>query len=471
MSVALSVLLSGFCSAGPNEGGVLMLHASPEPAMSLHAPNCYVHGVTTCPDLNVTVEGYDVHDAWVLAIFPTDSAPRVTGVTLSWSYPPAILVTSIDGCGEREFPYEGWPASGTGTTIGWNTAQTSRILEVIGLQAYCYSGEAGQIALAEYHPYPPQFVDDSIPGVVDTAADVGKLGFNTPGYRVCPDDLGNGACCMPDGTSCELLPREECERIGGIHLGTEFDCDPNLCAGVVGCGSPTPLYTPEGGPVRENAAVLGPRPGGITHLDARTASPCGSPLQHHDDSFEYGYAWQYGGVRNPYYGAFAECYVAPSDAALCNVVLWLTQTGWTGPLVDAYAWSDDGGCPGGVICARQGVNPGAPAFWPAVSKHDIAMDECCVSGPFWVGFWGDWPNAGSPYFIGADLDGPGGCPKTCIAPGQGFPSGWQHVSVAFGPTRAIGIGAELAMCQVTATRPTTWGRIKTLYYEARPGNE
>ena len=76
---------------------------------------------------------------------------------------------------------------------------------------------------------------------------------------------------------------------------------------------------------------------------------------------------------------------------------------------------------------------------------------------------GDAPcGTGPGWWVGADLDGPGGFPYTNIAPGIGFPTGWQDVSVLWGPTQALGIGAEVLPCDPVPTVGTTWGRIKAL---------
>lgn len=191
---------------------------------------------------------------------------------------------------------------------------------------------------------------------------------------------------------------------------------------------------------------------------------CGTLNFNADGTYENGYAWRYHGVVAPYYGAFAECYSAPEPVTVCSVVLDLTQIGsYAGQPSDIYVWDDAGGNPGNVLCVRLNFLPGAPAFWPSISRHTATLDGCCATGNFWVGYWGNWPNAGTAYFIGADLDGFGGCPRTNIAPDIGFPTGWQNVSVAWGPTQALGIGAETYPCGGTATQSSTWGAIKNLY--------
>jgi len=48
-----------------------------------------------------------------------------------------------------------------------------------------------------------------------------------------------------------------------------------------------------------------------------------------------------------------------------------------------------------------------------------------------------------------------------IPPGAGYPTGWQSVDLVWGPTAALGIGAEVDL--PTPAEPTTWGSIKALY--------
>ncbi len=64
--------------------------------------------------------------------------------------------------------------------------------------------------------------------------------------------------------------------------------------------------------------------------------------------------------------------------------------------------------------------------------------------------------------MAADLNGPGGCPFTCIAPGIGYPTGWQDVDTVFGPTRAVGIGTWVRE-PPTPVQEKSWGAVKALY--------
>ena len=181
-----------------------------------------------------------------------------------------------------------------------------------------------------------------------------------------------------------------------------------------------------------------------------------------DASYENGYAWAYDGVVPPDYGAFAEKYFTP-NFVVCSIVLDLTTVGDNPDTADLYVWEDQNGAPGAVLATMTGYSPGAIAFWPSVSRHVASIDLHCESVPVtWIGYWGNWPGRDPAWFVGADLDGFGGFPFANIAPGIGYPTGWNNVSVVWGPTQALGIGAEFDVCE-TPTRTMTWGAIKGLF--------
>jgi hypothetical protein len=216
--------------------------------------------------------------------------------------------------------------------------------------------------------------------------------------------------------------------------------------------------------VSANAADVASTGAGVGVLNDTFDGACGALAMNSDGGYENGYAWQFGGTVAPYYGAFAECYATPNLKA-CSVVLDLTQIGYdVGQTLDAYAWADAGGAPGAVINVAVGADPGAIAFWPSLSRHVINLpdDSDCVDAT-WTGYWGNWPGAQSGWFIGADTNGFGGCPYSNIAPGIGYPTGWNNVSVVWGPTQALGIGGEFVSCEPSPTVEATWGQIKNLY--------
>lgn len=214
----------------------------------------------------------------------------------------------------------------------------------------------------------------------------------------------------------------------------------------------------------EVAGETGP---GIGFLIGNTeGTDCGSLVFHTDSSYENGYAWRYGGVQPPDYGAFAECIDGP--AKLCSVVADLTRINDLGLRpVDVFVYGDDGGIPGAVLASYPGNDPGPIGFWPSVTRHVFPVTVEClgVDAPIYVAVYDSEASFGiSSYFVGADLDGPGGgCTLTKIAPGIGYPTGWQNVSIVWGPTQALGLGAEIVPCDPVPVLETSWGRIKTLY--------
>jgi hypothetical protein len=223
------------------------------------------------------------------------------------------------------------------------------------------------------------------------------------------------------------------------------------------------------------AYALGP--GQSTLVAPERDSDCGWLKLNSDQSYEQAYAWMYAGNVPPYYGAFAECF-QQQDREVCALVLDLTTiSGHTSVPLDAYVWEDDGGVPGAVLCLTPNVDPGPIGVWPDVSRHVIELQTPCYpEGTWWMGEWGHW-NASPHWWVAADLGDPGpedGCPYTNIAPGAGFPSGWQHVDVVFaqyfGHTKAMGIGM-LARTMLPTGVPVaggrgelaSWGKVKALY--------
>ena len=186
-------------------------------------------------------------------------------------------------------------------------------------------------------------------------------------------------------------------------------------------------------------------------------------LMHADGSYESFCAWEYGGNAAPDWGAFAERY--EGAARVDAVIVDLTDFGFSDmQSIDAYVWADDGAVPGEVLRVLPGIETYTSGLWPHFGRNVFELPEpVCVGTRWWVGYWGDYGSM-APFFVGADLDGPGGgSSATKIAPGQGYPTGWQDVSVRWGPTAALGIGAEVDSCPPTPVENGTWGAIKALY--------
>lgn len=213
----------------------------------------------------------------------------------------------------------------------------------------------------------------------------------------------------------------------------------------------------ENAPAAEPWVSLPPADGIVVD---RGTGRCGELVLNSGGDYETALGWQYGGVAPPYFGAFAECYSGYVE--VCAVILdFTTSTGVVTASFDAYVWEDEAGIPGAILCMRIGVDPGEIAVYPGVSRLSVEMPSgCCTSERWWVGYWPDWPGAGAQWFVAADAEFFTGCPYNNIAPGIGYPTGWQNVSVAFGPHGSLGIGAEVRSCSPTSITNSTWGSVK-----------
>lgn len=183
-----------------------------------------------------------------------------------------------------------------------------------------------------------------------------------------------------------------------------------------------------------------------------------------DRVYENAISWQFEGVLAPDLGALAQVY--PARRILCGVVLDLTQNGGQATQrMDLYIWDNDSGRPGAVRALVTAANPGPVATWPIIGRHVLALPEptCAEVDSVWVGYWPSWIAEPAGWFVGADLDGPPTRSVTKIAPGLGFPSGWQNTSTAWGPVSTLGIGLSFAPCVPDPVISSTWGSIKSLF--------
>jgi hypothetical protein len=198
------------------------------------------------------------------------------------------------------------------------------------------------------------------------------------------------------------------------------------------------------------------------------ACASGVLIHNHDGSFENGYAWRYGGQTAPYYGAFGEGYDVGAGTVSC-AAFWLSDLipdFWENPAADCYIWEGGTESPPdavlGIVTA-DAFNP--MGVWPSITQFDVEMNMS-VAGPFTIGYWGHWPSSGAEWCCAADENGPGGHPWTCIAPGIGYPSGWQDPAVVWPDARSMGIGVYFE--QATPVESETWGAVKALFREGRP---
>jgi hypothetical protein len=203
-----------------------------------------------------------------------------------------------------------------------------------------------------------------------------------------------------------------------------------------------------------NAVAAGPGQGIVIQDPAPDTICPGSTLKDNTDgSYENGYAWAYQGEVAPYYGAWAEGFTPDLESGtVCGMKFALTQVGaQDGLLMDVYVWDDSGSNPNNVLSVTTGFNPGTIGTWPNITQHDCDIDDVIVpnGGSYFVGWWGTWPGARNGWYVASDENGfGGGLPRTDIAPGIGFPSGWQHPNVVstFAGCMDLGIGVYELPC-------------------------
>jgi hypothetical protein len=219
-----------------------------------------------------------------------------------------------------------------------------------------------------------------------------------------------------------------------------------------------------------NTVVTGPgQTTVINNPNPDTICPGSLFMTNDDGSYENGYAWAYAGVVAPYYGAWAEGFTASgANKAVCGMKFGLTQVGaQDGWLMDVYVWDALNSAPNNVLCMTAGVNPGTIGMWPAITQHDVALPQiCCVPAEFFVGWWPTWVGTGNGWYVAADENGfGGGIPRTNIAPGIGYPTGWNNPNVvsSFAGCMDLGIGAYEVSCEPVPADNSTWGAIKALY--------
>jgi hypothetical protein len=185
-------------------------------------------------------------------------------------------------------------------------------------------------------------------------------------------------------------------------------------------------------------------------------------VYNHDSSFEYAYCWDTDGCIPPYYGAFAEAFDVGAAVVECGLY-WLTEIGYMPTaIVDVYIWQGGiTGPPGDVLFMEPDVNLGGMGAWPQYTLCEAPIG-CCVDGEFSVGLWADFSLEYCLWYVCSDESGDEGHPWTHIAPGIGYPTGWQHPNVVFPNCVSMGIGATVIE-DPSPVGSRTWGAIKALF--------
>ncbi len=221
--------------AGPNAGGTLILHSNPALVYCSDTPSyCGQSGLTSCDAAINHKDGADTALLFALAAFSSSASPRLSGITFGITYPDGLSLVAYGACGDFELATAGWPSSGEGTAVTWNSARTTQLVDVYWFAGYnYYSPTPSVLALTPHPTQGAMFADDSIPSILDPIAALGSFGFDTPGSTPCPGAAVPGACCFADG-SCTVLNETECGDAQGTFQGPGTNCDPNPCAQPLG---------------------------------------------------------------------------------------------------------------------------------------------------------------------------------------------------------------------------------------------
>ncbi len=222
--------------AGPNSGGVLILHAPPGLQFTYGQDWSGYSNLNNCQDAITQVSG---NGQWtlfyVLAIFPDYAMPRLQAVDFGIQYDsPQIEPKAWGMCTGTygfENPSTGWPASGTGDQVVWPAGSPARraINEVYWFASYIYEGNVFKLT-TNYQWNEAKFVDDSLPPQLDDVEDFGSLGFGRRGSNPCGSDDPTGGCCTSNG-QCIIQTRTACGEMGAgyTYLGDDTTCFPNNC--------------------------------------------------------------------------------------------------------------------------------------------------------------------------------------------------------------------------------------------------
>jgi hypothetical protein len=237
--VLLLLLVANSASAGPNAGGVLLVHWNPQIAYTGDA--VFFDGglsecnacITQAPPCSAIPAPDDQRRIWfAYAAFPPGSMPVMfavafgidfhrfsgsEGVVVNWAQREETAV---------ELASPGWPAiPGTGTMLLFDAPKHGLVEQVYEFAGYA---TAGQVFSIVNHPdMPAEFADNTIPPHVEVAVALGSLGFGVEGSLSCPGPA-QGACCLTQ-EDCEIMSPADCRHQAGNYLGNGTVCAPALC--------------------------------------------------------------------------------------------------------------------------------------------------------------------------------------------------------------------------------------------------
>jgi hypothetical protein len=260
-------LLASIALAGPNAGGVLVLHATTleyttdvatyeglsEVACGQDGPE--YPGVQHCPPYD-PVGGADPclpeaanptstmppevpHVWYIMAAFPPESCPRLKGLAFRIGYDPTKVTVIANGVADSQvsyalpFPsdvdYSAFPSNRSGMMMAYHEARTSLLQEIWWFAGYSYDGATNATFAVEEMEGEgnDRFVDDSFPRDTDGIAGFGILGLGEATGSNPTWESALGACCGPN-SACSLTLQAACPA-PGFWQGIGTICSPNPC--------------------------------------------------------------------------------------------------------------------------------------------------------------------------------------------------------------------------------------------------
>ncbi|MEZ4647977.1 MAG: hypothetical protein R3E97_04180 [Candidatus Eisenbacteria bacterium] len=217
--------------AGPNAGGVLLVHTGPFDFSVGETPSGRSN-LERCLDGDTNAPSASTVAFWIHAAFPADGSPRLASVSFGIDYPASTVVLVDHGAsGDSSFDAPNWPAPGTGTTVHFDVPRQDILPEVYWFAGYDYYSQDPSFDLVPHPGGAPGFEDDSIPPAEDMVTAYGRLGFGSnPGFLPCPAGPPVGACCLSHG-ECVILTEAQCGDVAGTFHG-DIDCSPTPCLGA-----------------------------------------------------------------------------------------------------------------------------------------------------------------------------------------------------------------------------------------------
>jgi len=226
--------------AGVNAGGVLVAH-DVNLTQSQTDGNQDICGQFPLPadvgGVDARIDGAFAGDPaffGVYAMFPSGSSPRLLGLTWGIQFSEAdVVLSGYATCGDFEMYMDEWPASGTGSSVTWDVAQTSSTVLVYSFCAYVYTATPSLFELTPHPELGGVFGDDTVPSILDPIAGYGAIGFDMDGL-VPPEGGYPGACCDRWTGLCEVMPALDCGD--NVWRGPDTSCEPGICGTGACCG-------------------------------------------------------------------------------------------------------------------------------------------------------------------------------------------------------------------------------------------